>query len=623
MTRTSYRFGDFTLDLAERQLLRDDRVVPLTVRAFDVLLLLVEHAGRTVTKEEFMDTVWTGTVVEEANLTDNISTLRQALGDDAREPRYIRTVPKRGYRFVAPVTGGAAVASPALSAVEGPAGESTLSAVEATAAPPLRRGVAGTIIAAIVLLTLAGVAFRMGRRGHGPQTLAVLPFKPLVSADRDSAMEIGMADALIAKLSRIDELRVRPTTAVMPFADGAADFREVAEQLDVDTILDGKIQKSGDRVRVSVQLVRTGDGSTIWAERFDERFTDIFALQDAISERVANALQVRLTQQQRQSLNEDATDNVEAYHLYLNGLHHWRAFTPESLMAAVNYHNAALQLDPDFALAWAGLARAYMVIAIYGPLPASEAFPKAREAALKGVALAPNTAATHVPMAAVKLFHDRDWRGAQRELDLMEQLDPASGDLATLRGYYYQAMGRPDLALGLLLKSRDAAPDWQITTSDVLEGLIEARRFDEAIRESRRQIALDPRTATPHSVLGSALAATGRFDEAIAPLEEAVKHSQKTAVRHQGTLAWTHAKAGRREQALALIEEMKRSDSPWMPFSVARAYTALGEQDQVFVWLNRAADAHFAFLWDVRNRYEFDVIRDDPRYAQLLARIRL
>lgn len=608
-----YEFGPFRLDVAERQLFRDGAPVPLTIKAFEVLHLLVRNSDRTVTKEEFMSEVWAETVVEEGNLTDNISTLRQALADDAREPKYIRTVPKRGYRFVAEVRSSS-------TPVE--------SAAQTVAPPPRRKRFAPIAIAALVLIVIATIVMLVLSRRDAvtatdARTLAVLPFKPLVAADRDPAMEMGMTDALIAKLSRVRGISVRPTTAVMPYIETASDLRAIAAKLDVESILDGKLQKSGDRVRVSVQLVRAADGVTVWADRFDERFTDIFALQDAISERVAAALEVRLTSSDRQSLAKRSTDNIEAYQLYLNGIHQWRTFTTEGLLASVNYHQAALKLEPDFALAWAGLSKSYNVIGIWGPLPAREAFPKSQEAARKAVALDPSSPETHVPVAAVKLFYERDWNGAQRELDTIAQLDGAHSDLHTLRGYYFQAMGRPVEALAELQLARAAAPDWRITQNDVLDALLEARRYDEAIAACREAIALDPAPSTPHAILGNALTIQGQHKEAIERLEHAVARTKRENSRHLASLARAYAKSGRRDTALALLQEVQGKRDPWMPISAANVHVALGDHDQAFLWLNRAADEKFAFLWDVRNRPEFDDIRGDARYAKLLRRIGL
>ena len=601
-TQDLFDFGSFRLEASERRLSRDGQPVPLTGKAFDVLHLLVRRAGRTVTKEEFMSVVWAGTTVEEANLADNISTLRQALNDDARDPRYIETVPKRGYRFVAEVLPAAPTAS---------------------VAPSPRRWLPAIAVAAVLVIAAVTILRLLPRSAGSAHTLAVLPFKPLVRADRDPALEMGMTDALIARLSRIRSLRVRPTAAIMPYAETATDFREIAAKLDVDSVLDGKLQKSGDRVRVSVQLVRAADGSILWAGRFDEPFTDIFSLQDAISERVATALQIRLTSTDRQALRKRYTDNVEAYQLYLNGIEQWRTFTPDGLMASVNYQNAALKLDPDYALAWAGLAKAYNVLGIWGSVPAREAFPRSQAAAKKGLALDPNIAETHIPVAAGKLFYERDWSGAQRELDAAEELDPSHGDLHTLRGYYLQAMGRPDQALVELQRARDAAPDWEIAKYDLLHAYVIARRFDDALREARKMIALDPGPRDPQWVMGDALAAKGQYGAAIQSLEQAVKPPGAARVRIMGTLAWTYAKAGRPDRALELIEQIRRNDTPWMPMSMAEAYAGLGDHDAVFIWLNRACDDLFPFVWDVRNRHEYDGIRGDARYVQLLARMNL
>jgi tetratricopeptide (TPR) repeat protein len=191
-----------------------------------------------------------------------------------------------------------------------------------------------------------------------------------------------------------------------------------------------------------------------------------------------------------------------------------------------------------------------------------------------------------------------------------------------MRGYYYQAMGRADVTLGYLERARDLTPDWSVAKNDVLDSLVDARRFDDAVAAARKAIALDARDVTPYATLGSALSAQGRFDEAMDPLRKAVTLSPASA-RHKASLAWACAKSGRRDEALALIAEIEKTRHPWMPISAARVYTALGDHDQVFAWLNRAADEKFAFLWDVRNRFEFDPIRNDPRYAQLLARIKL
>ena len=594
----NYAFGPFRLDATEQQLRRGDHVLPLTAKAFDVLHLLVRNAGRTVTKEEFMSEVWAGTVVEEANLTDNISTLRQALEDDAREPKYIQTVPKRGYRFVAGVH----------------------TATSSRRWPWIAAAAVAVVI--IVAILSARMLLRRAVPKSQARSLAVLPFKPLVAGDRDAAMELGMTDALIAKLSRIREIEVRPTTAVMPYVEGSADLREIAAKLDVEAVLDGKLQKSGDRMRVSVQLVRAEDGATLWADRFDERFTDIFALQDAISERVAAALAVRLTAGDRDLLARQPTSNVEAYQLYLNGFHHWRSFRTDGLLASINYFNAALKLDPQFAPAWAGLARSYSVLGIQGPLAARDAFPKAQEAVNRALELDPDLPDAHVVKTAVKICYERDWEGVRREIETILRLDPGNGEAHGFRGYYLKAMGRPEEAVAELDRALAVSPEWTIAKNDAALARLHARRYDETIRRAQQELALDPNQLTILRVLGLAYAAKGDHERALA-IYERLRKVTTVPCRVLSAMAWSYAKTGRRGEALALIEETKKDSSPWMPFEVAKIYAGLGDRDQAFAWLERARVDGMAMLWEVRVRYEFDDLRDDPRYAELLRALNL
>jgi DNA-binding winged helix-turn-helix (wHTH) protein/TolB-like protein/Flp pilus assembly protein TadD len=647
-----YEFGPFRLDAAERQLLRNGEEVTLTPKAFGVLLMLVSNSGHLVTKEDFLREVWADTIVEEKNLADNISILRQLLGDNIQEQRFIKTVPRRGYRFVADVNEilsndlDMLVHETSLSRIiieeeDGPetGGATSPAAFPAKAVPALPEGKPSgrkwPFLLAVGLVLTAALAYTLYRFATTPaassnpgpisaQRLAVLPFKPLVADSSDPALELGMTDALINKLSYIRQITVRPTSSVLKYSALSQDLRVAGKELDVDVLLDGKVQQAGDRVRLSVQLVRASDGATIWGESFDENFTNVFSLQDRVSERVAAALFVKLTGEERRGLSKRYTESVEAYQLYLKGRNHWMAFGSADLMTSLNYYNEALIKDPTYALAYSGLSNSYTVISLYGPLPASEAMPKAQEAARKGVALDDSLAEAHASVGAVKIFYERDWPGAERALKRAMELDPNNLDAHELYAYYLQAMGRSEEAVAQFKITSQLAPQWSVAANDLLEGLFDARQYDEAIRESREILRLEPNNSRANQVLGMALTQKGQFTEAIAALENAAdKGGEFGRPKALTQLGYTYALAGRKADALRVIEDLKRTPNPWLAFHLSRIYVGLGDKEQAFSWLEKAADERFGFLYDIRFLSQYDPIRNDPRFAQLLRGINL
>jgi DNA-binding winged helix-turn-helix (wHTH) protein/TolB-like protein/Tfp pilus assembly protein PilF len=616
-------FGPFEIDPVERQLWRSGEEIALTGKAFDVLLLLVRNHERTVTKEEFMTVVWAGTIVEETNLTDNISTLRQVLGDDAREPKYIRTIPRRGYRFVAEVSDGKPDAAPA-----------TPVAVVASTNRSRPNGLPLLITTALIVMVIAAVAtavFRGNRQSEQTaavpapvaKSLAVLPFKPLVGEARDPALEMGMTDSLISRLSALRDVTIRPTSSVMKYASTTPDVITAGTELNVEALIDGKVQRSGDRVRLNVQLVRASDGATIWGATFDEKFTDIFAVQDAISQRVADALAIRLTKQERQGLAKRYTANVAAYQLYANGRYHWSSFSPDQLLTSIRYYDEALKIDPGYALAYSGIADAYSVIAIYGPLSAHEAMPKARDAARKALEIDPQLAAAHVSLAVVTMLYDWDWTGAEEDLRRAMELDPDNADAQSIYAYLEHSRGRTDEALQYLERARAQAPAWNVTKKDKHLGLLRARRYEAAIEECRREIQLDPARSTPYYILGEALMHAGRLDEAMAVFEKGFAIAQQD--RLKSDIACVYALRGNRAKALELIEQLeKHSQRPgWRPVNVARVYAALRDHDHAFEWLAAGERERMPFLYGFRIDPLFDAMRSDPRYGALLRRMNL
>src|SRR5205085_5737472 len=381
-----YEFGPFRLDTANRLLMHEGEVVPLKQKAVETLLVLVEGRGEVLEKEALMQRLWPDSFVEEANLTQNIYMLRKALGAGD----YIETVPRRGYRFAAEVREWAEdsadlivqerTRASILIEEEEETQEQTEVLPASGARPalgaarrPRRRTGALVIVAALLLVALLGLASYFWRRGAGARpgaatpvrSIAVLPFKALDADGGDAYMGLGMADTLITKLTSAGSLIVRPTSAVLKYADAGQDSVKVGQELGVDCVLDGSIQRQGERLRITVRLVRTSDGQPIWADQFDEQATDVFKLQDSISEKVTSALALKLSVAEQKLLTKRYTDNPEAQQLYIKGRYFWNKRTAEGLQKSIEYFQQAVDLDPHYALAYTGLADAYLQLPAY------------------------------------------------------------------------------------------------------------------------------------------------------------------------------------------------------------------------------------------------------------------
>jgi TolB-like protein/DNA-binding winged helix-turn-helix (wHTH) protein/Flp pilus assembly protein TadD len=657
-----YEFGPFRLEEKERRLLRDGEEVTLsesgrterlTPKAFDLLLLLIKQSGQMVGRDELMERIWPGTFVEDNRLSDNISTLRKFLGDRPRDPQFIETIPKHGYRFLADVreVRGETIAildhtktyvvikdereTPSADAPDanGYAMQHTFTPVLPPGGKSRRRLNPLAIAAGCVLLGALAVAIysALKRKSEQPagqalmaRSIAVLPFKPLVSSSSDPALELGMTDALINKLTNIRQITVRPTSSVLKYTSDGQDLRAAGSELGVDVLLDGKVQKADDRIRLSVQLLRASDGTPFWADKFDEKFTDIFAVQDAISDRIASTLALQLTGEEKRGLAKRYTESVEAYQLYLKGHHHWRTFRRAEVQTSINYFNEALKKDPNYALAYSGLAFAFSVIGINGPLPAREAMSRSREAAQRALELDDNLAEAHIALGAVKVFYEWDWPGAEREFKRALELNPNYADAHNLYGYYLQAMGKGDAAVLEMKRAKELAPEWRVPNNDYLLALFSARRYDEAIEQSRQVTKLDQSNYFAYTILGQSLAQQGRYEEAAAEHERAVSlPAQQPTSRALTELGYFYAVTGKKGEALKIIERLKEKAEPKMPFDVAEVYAGLGDKDQAFAWLDRSVKERFAFTWKVVIMPQFDGLRSDPRYGALLRRMNL
>lgn len=468
-TKELYEFGPFRLEAARRRLTRDGEVLPINSKAFETLLALIRKHERIMAKDELMQAVWPDSFVEEVNLAQNVSALRKVFGETPGENRYIATIPGRGYRFVSDVS----VVQDGDSEILVQRQTTTTVVVEEQADDEFASTNAGTMPAlpaspvglfhsgkaiwiSLALATAVAVAgWYVWRRSTAaketpPLSIAVLPFQALTSPG-DQYLGLGMTDAIITRLSNIQRLNVRPTSSVLRYAGTKTDPLQAGRELGVDSVLDGKVQKSDDVIRVTVQMLDVKDGRPLWAETFDQNFTNVFSFEDSISQKVVAALPVRLAGPEKRQLARNYTDNAEAYQNYIKGRYEEFRFTPEGLNAAIGYFDRAIALDPAYALAYAGLADAYTT-ASEDSLSPREALPKAEAAARKAVALDDDLAEAHAALGH-SLLHQWKLAEAGKEFQRALALNPNNTAFYFTYGEYLTALGQFDAAIAEVNKA--------------------------------------------------------------------------------------------------------------------------------------------------------------------------
>jgi DNA-binding winged helix-turn-helix (wHTH) protein/TolB-like protein/Flp pilus assembly protein TadD len=642
MSSRFYEFGSFRIDAVNHLLLRDGQPVPLKPKVFDTLLVLVEHRGRVLDKHELMDRLWPDTAVEESNLTQNVYLLRKVLGEDLRGAAYIETMPKRGYRFVAGVRevenepNEPAPAERARDRVgveefygpqRGPgSGRPRIAPASPGSRAMPRWGVVAASFSAVALVATLVFAWLSPvpepALGTPVRSMAVLPFKPLGPDAGDEALGFGMADTLITRLSSIRQLVVRPTSAVRKYASPHQDPAEAGQELHVDAVLEGSIQRVNDRVRVTLRLVRASDGSALWAEKFDERDGDVLAVQDRVAEKVARALLPRMTREERERLARRYTDDTEAYRLYILGRYHAARITPDDWTKAVNYFHQAIEKDPDYALAYTGLADCYSSLVADSLLSKAEAIPKARQAAYTALQLDDTLAEAHVSAGRIKAYYDWDWPGAERDIALAIELSPNSAGARLEYAAYLTTVGRSEQAIAEARKARELDPLSHVTHYQVAWALISARRYDEAIEESQKVIETFPQA---HDWIGRAHIGKGRYDDAVAEFEKRLSLAKDDPLTTKAFLGYAYGMSGRRSQAEKLLAEVKDLSErrPISPGFLSMVYAGLGEKDQAFAGLENAYREHSRVLAALKVNPVWDGLRSDARFADLLRRMGL
>lgn len=455
-------------------------------------------------------------------------------------------------------------------------------------------------------------------------SVAVLPFKPLVAGNRDETLELGMADTLITKLSNIRHIDVRPISAVRKYTGLEQDAIAAGREQEVDAVLDGVIQRAGNEVRVSVRFLRVNDGSQLWSGQFQENMTQIFTVQDSISERVASALALTLAGGERQQLTKHHTENAEAYELYLKGRFQMSRLTDDGFLKGRDYFQQAIILDQNYALAHAALADSYVVLGGWNVATPHETFPKARDAAVKALQLDPSLAEPHATLAMVSFAFDWEWNAAEQEFKRALDLNPNYPDAHQMYGYYLAAMKRFDEALAQMQRAKELDPASLSKLAGIGEILNYMGRTDEAKEQYEKCLEMDPNSGFAHWSLGNVYLHKRMYDEAITQYQKAIPLSG-TSPDEPSTLAYAYAKSGKRKQALEtigeLIKDSKRRYVSWT--LMAAIYAALGDHDEAFKSLQKAIEQRDGVLAFINIDPIFEDVRSDNRYAEVLKRVGL
>jgi DNA-binding winged helix-turn-helix (wHTH) protein/tetratricopeptide (TPR) repeat protein len=569
-----YAFSSYRLDPGNCELLHDGHSLPITSKAFQLLLILVENHGRLVRKDELMRRLWPDVEVEEANLIQNIYLIRKLLGKNSQ--KYIETVPRQGYRFIAGVQ-------------ESWSTHSISSHLQEQAKTN-----------AILQV----------------KSLAVLPFRTLGEVIGEEYIGLGMADVLTTKLGTVEQLSVRPTSAIFKYVNGQCDALVAGRSLKVDGILEGTIQTVGDRIRVTVQLIRISDYQQLWSEMFDEKFSDVFALQDTISEQVVRALELRMNGDERMRKAKHFTVNIEAYKEYTLGFYFWAKRTKEGVKRCIEYFEGAIRKDPGYALAYAGLADAYGLVGFYGYFPPdrTEAFERARASAQKALSIDPMLAEGYTALALVKSYYERDFPATESALRRAIALDPNYA-LAHLRyANLLHELEKLDDAFKEYLKAHELDPLSVIVSHNLSYILYLQREYDLAAEYVQKALEVDPLNPEAISLLGMIHERKGNYEEALSCFNRSKELSAGACYGYCDKLeniGHLYAVTGHTDKARELLREIDRlsRQTPIVKYFKLRIHVGLGEMEAAARLIKNPPQQYVAALNDINTDPRLDGLR--------------
>jgi TolB-like protein/DNA-binding winged helix-turn-helix (wHTH) protein/Flp pilus assembly protein TadD len=633
--RGRLRFGVFELDLHAGELRKHGLRVRLQEQPFQVLAALLEHPGEVVTREELQKRLWPAdTFVDfDHGLNKTINKIREALGDSAESPRFVETVARRGYRFLAEVKVAEAgpVRRPEPTTESHPSAETRERpnpASKPTTPNPLLPSLAWKISVFVVLLAMASFAsWKLYSWKHPSpviRSLAVLPLESLSSDASQDYFADGMTDELISDLGQISALRVISRTSVMAYKRARKPLPQIARELDVDAVVEGTVLRFGDRVRITAQLIEASSDKHLWSHSYEGQLRDTLALQNQVAQAIADQIRINLNSQERAALKNVRVANPQAYESYLKGRYFWNKRTADGLKVALAYFNQAIDEDPKYAPSYSGLADTYALLGDwqYAVMTPKEALPKAKAAAIKALELDAALGEAHNSLAFCLDGFDWDFLSAGKEFRRAIELNPGYATAHHWYAWHLSLSGQYDEAIAEMRKAENMDPLSLIIKADLAEVLLLSHSYDESIRQSRKTIEMDPNFPLAHNQLGQAYLQKRMLDDAISELQKAAQLSAGSPTC-LANLARAYAASGKKSEAVKLLNDLKKRSDPGYSHAseIAVIYAALGDKNQAMTWLEKGYEERFNP--GVLLRPGFDPLRSDPRFQELMHRIGL
>jgi TolB-like protein/DNA-binding winged helix-turn-helix (wHTH) protein/Flp pilus assembly protein TadD len=633
--RVRLRFGVFELDLCTGELHKHGLRVRLQEQPFQVLAMLLDHPGEVVTREELQKKLWPAdTFVDfDHGLNKAISKIREALGDSAESPRFVETVARRGYRFLADVkvAEDASFRSPKLTAAPHPVAEAG-DRPHLAGKPEFPKHRLPSLVwkisaLALLLLVASLAAWKIhfwNRPSLAISSLAVLPLESLSNDASQDYFADGMTDELISDLGQISALRVISRTSVMTYKHARKPLPQIARELNVDAVVEGTVLRSGDQVRITAQLIEASTDKHLWSQSYEGELRDTLALQNQVARAIADQIRINLNPREQAALKAVRVVNPAAYESYLKGRYFWNKRTADGLKVALAYFNQAIDEDPSYAQSYSGLADTYALLGDwqYAVMTPKEALPKAKAVATKALELDSTLGEAHNSLAFCLDGFDWDFDSAGKEFRQAIELSPGYATAHHWYAWHLSLLGRYNEAIPEMRRAESLDPLSLIINADLAELLVLAHSYDESIEQSRKTIEMDPNFAFAHVQLAQAYLAKHMNEEAIAELQKAVLLSADSPTS-MANLARAYVAVGKRSEAQKLLSTLKKRSSSSSSYAaeISMIYAALGDMDQAMNWLEKGYEERFNP--GVLLRPGFDPLRSDPRFEELMRRIGL